>query len=405
MLTADLIRPRLRKKGDELLIEWLRADNLSRQTAAELIELAQRCIGHTLEFWENALTDYEGSRTDYTIIRGLAKVLTDSATFTPIDTPIDPVDLRALLFRQGAVFDQIDLFHPRTRADILAETAAELGISVEQIENTLYADRPAESVLTVLGQSWTPDTLIDRYNLELARGALYWAREMRIELRDHYKDFFRYVKLFKLMFWALPLAEGGYHITLDGPISPFVRSTTRYGRQMAAFLPALLISESWTMAAHVRFGWMQDWLHYRLDPTNTLVSHFKRSGEFDSRLEQDFAAEFEAKFGGERGKWQLTREDELLLIDDTVFIPDFALTHKRDGRRALIEIVGYWTPEYLQRKLSKVRAAGRTDLILLIYEGVNLTGDKLLNIPGEILYFANKPVLKDVIAAAERVAK
>jgi len=46
-------------------------------------------------------------------------------------------------------------------------------------------------------------------------------------------------------------------------------------------------------------------------------------------------------------------------------------------------------------------AAGRDDLILLVYEGVNLTGDKLLDVPGEILYFASKPV----IAAVERRAR
>jgi predicted nuclease of restriction endonuclease-like RecB superfamily len=72
-------------------------------------------------------------------------------------------------------------------------------------------------------------------------------------------------------------------------------------------------------------------LVYRLDHTAPLTSHFRRSGQFDSRLEADFAAEFQAKFGDERGQWQLSREDEVLLLGDTVLIPDFALTHKKDG--------------------------------------------------------------------------
>ena len=127
--------------------------------------------------------------------------------------------------------------------------------------------------------------------------------------------------------------------------------------------------------------------------------------EFDSRLEADFAADFVAKFGGERAKWTLTREDEVILLGDTVMIPDFALTHKRDGRRVLIEIVGFWTRDYLRRKVEKVRAAQRRDLLLLVYEGVNLTEDKLEDIPSEVLYFKNKPVLKDVMAAVERVAR
>ena len=84
-------------------------------------------------------------------------------------------------------------------------------------------------------------------------------------------------------------------------------------------------------------------------------------------------------------------------------IPDFAVTNKKDGRRVLIELVGFWTREYVRRKVEKVRAAQRKDLLLLVYEGVNLTPDKLEDVPGEVLYFKNKPVLKDVMAAVERV--
>src|SRR5207244_1591995 len=101
----------------------------------------------------------------------------------------------------------------------------------------------------------------------------------------------------------------------------------------------------------------------------------------------------------------LNREDEVLLLGDTVMIPDFSLTHKRDGRRALIELVGFWHPDYLRRKVEKVRAANCRNLILVVYEGVNLAADRLRDVPGEVLYFKNKPVLKDVMAAVESTAQ
>lgn len=145
-------------------------------------------------------------------------------------------------------------------------------------------------------------------------------------------------------------------------------------------------------------------LTYYLDHTTTLVSHFKQSGEFDSRLEADFAQEFHEKVGDERDKWLLTREDEVILLGDTVMIPDFAFTHKKDGRRAIVELVGYWHPDYLERKVNKVRAANRRDLILLVYEGVNLSRERLQDVPSQVLYFKNKPVLKEVMALVEAVA-
>jgi hypothetical protein len=52
-----------------------------------------------------------------------------------------------------------------------------------------------------------------------------------------------------------------------------------------------------------------------------------------------------------------------------------------------------------------VRAANRRNLILVVYEGVNLSAEKLRELPAEVISFAKKPVLKDVLAAVERVAE
>jgi uncharacterized protein len=405
MLTADLIRPRLRQRGMLLTVNMLPAKRTELKTAADLITLFQQQVGKPLQAWHDALEAYEGERTDYIIVRGLAKVLEDAATFTPLQLPIIPAEVRQQLFAHGPAFSQADLFRTTTRDDVLQAAAVELSSTPEQLEVALFADRLAENILTDALTMWTPESLIARYNLELSRGVLYWCDQMQIDVFDGYKDFWKYMKFFKLMFEASPRPDEGYHVILDGPISPFVKSTTRYGRQFAAFLPALLLGERWNMTASIRLPQAREPLQYRLDHTSPLRTHFKKSGEFDSRLEADFAAEFAAKFGSERGKWALTREDEVLLLGDTVMIPDFAVTHKNDGRRALVEIVGFWHPEYLQRKVDKVRAAQRRDLILLVYEGVNLTEDRLMHVPGEVLYFPNKPVLKDVMAAVERVAE
>ncbi len=405
MLTADLVKPRLRAQRGKLLVDWLDPANPHwARTAADLIALLGQQVGTSRQAWHSALEAYEGTRVDYTVVRGLAKVLEDAAEFVPIATPVIPADLRARLFARGPAFAQPDLFHRQTRADLLAAAAAELALSPNQLEAALFADRPAEQRLASVGQVWTPDALIARYNLELARGVLYWSDAMQVEIHDSYKDFWKYLKLFKLMFWAEPLPKGGYRIALDGPISPFVSATMRYGRQFAAFLPALLLCDRWKLSASVRPPRSRKPQEYRLDPRSALTTHFKRSGEFDSRLEADFAAEFAAKFGGRRGQWTLSREDEVILLGDTVMIPDFALTHRKSGQRVLIELVGFWTPEYLRRKVAKVRAAGRRDLLLLVYEGINLSPDRLADVPGEVLYFKNKPVLKEVMAAVERVA-
>jgi predicted nuclease of restriction endonuclease-like RecB superfamily len=439
MLTADLIRPRLGWGGGKV---WTRPlgvqDERTLKTAADLTALYREHVGRKRGDLEEALADYEGESLDYPVIRGLAKTLSDGCHFAS-DPAIEPEVLREHLFlraaERGPVVARPDLLHRITREEVIAEAATELGLSSRTVEEALYADLNEEQVLQEVPQV-SPRALIERYNLELARGLLYWASEMRIFVGDGYKDVFKFIKLFKLMHTireardtqdepfdlstllktsfaqGRPGRIGGYEITLDGPISPFVQATIRYGRQMAKFLPALLLCRNWKMEADIQIpsprGILRDTpkdpLLYRLDPRSGLRSHYQASGPFDSKLEEDFSGEFEAKYGQARRQWELRREDEVIPLGDTVMIPDFSFTHVKDGRRALLEIVGFWHPNYLRRKVEKLRQAGRRDLIALVYEGVKCSQEDLAKVPGEVLFFKKKPVLKRVLEAVERCA-
>ncbi len=405
MLTAELVKPRLRQRGSELSITMLdEHDEYWIRIAKEVIALFHRHLGCTHAAWEQALDAYIGESINYIVIRGLAKVLVDEATFTPRETSLSPSELRARLFAHGPAFEQPQMFQNQTRQALLQTAAEELAITTHELEEALFADRPANYLLRDAGPDWTPQALIARYNLELARGVLYWASRLHIEVHGSYKELWKYLKLFKLMFWIHILQEDGYLIELDGPISPFVSSTIRYGRQFAAFLPALLLCEQWRMMAAVQPPQARSPVAYRLDYTSALRTHFKRGALYDSRMEADFAREFEEKFGNRRGQWLLSREDEVLNLGDTVMIPDFALTHKKHGYRILIELVGFWHPDYLRRKVEKVRAAQCHHLLLLVYEHINLAPEALKDIPGEVVYFKQKPVLKEVMAAVEAMA-
>ena len=109
--------------------------------------------------------------------------------------------------------------------------------------------------------------------------------------------------------------------------------------------------------------------------------------------------------GDKRGHWLLTRETDLLLLGDTVMIPDFVLTDERDAqRKVLVELVGFWHPDYLRRKVEKVRAAQCSHLLLLVSDYLNLTDQDFEGSPSEVIFFHEKPVLKDVMAAVEAIA-
>jgi hypothetical protein len=403
MLKAEQIRPRIRIRAGQVEPRQLRADYHWLQVAGELIELFQKHVGQARADLDEALRDYEGDSVDYAVIRGLAAVLANRATFDN-QPPVPPAELRQKLFSQGPVTSKTNLFQTQTRQQLLHEVAADYELVPTQVEAALFADLWEEQILQNVGEPVTPKALIDRYNLEVARGLLYWAKEVQLHVEDGYKNLFKYIKLFGLMHTIYPAATG-YDITLHGPISPFVKSTIRYGLQFARFMPALLLCTSWRMEAQVRPPGSDQFLAYVLDDLTALRSYFKGSSGFDSQLEASFAAEFEAKYNQAERVWELAYEDEIIPLADTVMIPDFSLTHRKDGRRALIEIVGFWHPNYLHRKLQKVQQAGRSDLILLVYESANVAEGTFEAVSaGEVLTFKNKPVLKDVLAAVERCA-
>jgi hypothetical protein len=89
---------------------------------------------------------------------------------------------------------------------------------------------------------------------------------------------------------------------------------------------------------------------------------------YDSGIEERFAREFRKLAPG----WDIVREPEPINAAGTLIFPDFALQCRADpGRRWLLEIVGYWTPDYVARKLARYRSAQLFNLILCIDEQRN----------------------------------
>ncbi len=403
MLKSELIRPRIQIRNGQVTPRLLEANYHWLDVSGALIELFKSQQNQSRGTLENVLKEFEGDSLEYQIIRGLTAVLTSRATFDN-HPPISPVELREKLFAQGPAGSHSNLLHPKTRTQIIKEIAGEYKLTPTQIESAFFADLAEEQILQEVGEPITPRELIDRYNLEVARGLLYWAKEMHIHVEDGYREVFRFIKLFGLMHTIFP-STNGYDITLHGPISPFVSSTIRYGIQFAKFLPALLLCDTWHMKASIRPPGENKFLHYAMNDQTTLRSHFKSSAGFASLLESNFAAEFESKYNRANRVWELGYEDEIIPLGETVMIPDFSFTHRKNGRRALLEIVGFWHPNYLQRKLKKVQQANRSDLILLVYENAKVSeGAFEAASAGDVLTFKSKPVLKDVISAIENCA-
>jgi uncharacterized protein len=291
----------------------------------------------------------------------------------------------------------------QTLAQVAASLTQELGHEVlpEQVAKGLYADLPDNQILTQF-ETPTPEALIHRYNLSQVQGVFYRASHLQIDAHRNdpgeYKLLFRYLKLFQLMTYIEGDADTGFTLTIDGPTSLF-QASTRYGLAIAKLLPALLHVTKWSLATDLK---MKDSYsgtirkgRFTLEADCGLVSHYPPGKTYDSMLEQSFVERWDKC----KTAWKLEREVDLVPIPGSVMIPDFRLVHP-DGRTYLLEIVGYWRPEYLQKKFAQVQKSGRDDLILAISQRLNLekAGVKFEDTPAKLIWFKDQLLPKAVLA-------
>ena len=223
-----------------------------------------------------------------------------------------------------------------------------------------------------------------------------------------YKLMFKYLKLFRLMTYIEGEADQGFTITIDGPSSLF-KPSTRYGVDIAKLIPAILHVTRWQLTAKLQ--WKNPYTQtaqeksYQLTDSCDLVSHYPPGKPYDSMLEQAFAEKWKKLQSQGKTDWRLEREVDLIPVPSSVIIPDFRLVHP-DGRTYLLEIVGYWRPEYLRKKFYQARQADNRNLILAVSERLNLekAGVDPSTSPAKIVWFKEKLQPKAVLAALEAKA-
>jgi len=248
--------------------------------------------------------------------------------------------------------------------------------------------------------------------LALAQAVLYDATEMRIRVWDSFATVFSYVKLFGLMHRIYPIDDAGdrvestdvadgYEAVLDGAASLFSKSR-KYGIRMANFLPALPLCNRWEMDAEILDEMTGTTDHRRtlqLDHTDSLSSHYSAQSDFDSDVERTLTQKWERA----NTEWELVREDDVLDLGAEVMLPDFAIEHP-DGRRAVLEIMGFWTPEYLSKKLAKLRDADTDNLVVAVSERLDCSADDFEGLDDRVLWFKSGIHVYDLVELAEKHA-
>lgn len=379
----------VRRRGDEVAPVLAPVDDEHLALAADLVALFREHVGRPREELSRRVEERElrlGTR--FKLARGLALLLERRSAFA-VGSRVDPASVRRVVFEQSARLCGGAATTQDERARVLAEAGRLLAMAPGEVERALFADDDEALVLAAFDAPG-PEWLLRRHNLALAQTLLFDATRLDVWIAQSFRSFLSLVKLHGLMHVVTREPDGTHRVTIDGPVSLF-RDTRRYGTAMAKLLPGLARCAPWRLEARVQdpFDRGKERV-FRVDSATLPVpagAPVDEEPSYDSGVEARFAQGWASL----RGPWRLLREPAALQVEGgELVIPDFGFAWGDGPALAYLEIVGYWTPEYLARKLRKLRALP-PDVPLLLAVDADL-GVPAHDFPGDVLPYKGDEV-------------
>lgn len=285
----------------------------------------------------------------------LARYTLDRLWRAEVRAAVRPREARQRVFQAATV--DADRHH------VLEQVAAALGVAPQALSEALFADLPGERRMVAPSERPSPTELCLRANLLLVQGLLERSVKVMVQVWGNARPVVRLAKLRGLLCSVLPGdREADARIEISGPLSLF-RRTLLYGRSLAELVPHLAWCNRYCLDAKIL--WQGELLPFRVSSGAPLYPA-RPPRRFDSKLEERFARDF-AKCAPD---WHIVREPQPVKAGRSLIFPDFALVRRSSPRSAngtwLLEIAGFWTPEYLHRKLTALRAARIENLVICV---------------------------------------
>ena len=370
------IQPRYAKPSTENL-----------QVANKLIEAYKHGVGEKKSTLKKVADTLEDEGYDYHFVRGLSLLLDRRSVFK-CTSQADPAVLRRKIFEvTGKTGPATSMAQ---RKSIIENVAPQLEMSCEELESAIYADLESELILQEFKPVSAQD-LLEKYNLSLAQTLLFDSTELRFTASGNWQKIFFKTKRLGLIYDTYK--DNEVWVKIDGPASLF-KLTRRYGTAIAKLLPTIISSPKWTVEAKILWKFTNEIYTFKLESwKHAPVFGTKQAVEaYDSGVEEKFSKRFTALSSG----WQLKREPEPVIAGKHVLIPDFSF--EREGAKLYMEVVGFWTTEYLTRKIEKLK---KTEERMLVAVDESLSCERLTKLEKQqslnIIYYRNKIPLPPVL--------
>ncbi|WGI17354.1 DUF790 family protein [Methanonatronarchaeum sp. AMET-Sl] len=337
---------------------------------------------------EEAVKSHE-THQDFKFLRALHALIERRCSFeNKAKTP--PQEIRSNLYSKGYVTDK------KERDRLIRETAREYNIDPLEVEEWFWADRKENEILKT-NVNRNPTNLIKQYNLSATQTLLFDALEIKFNVTDNYRQIFGILKYLGLMYTVNPNLD----IKVTGPGSLF-KKTRKYGNQLARLLPYIMKSSNWKVSAKIEKkdrGEPRIYNFHLDDSKQDYFPYMKTDKEqsFDSEVERDLANRLEKIKTG----WQIKREPTIIKSGNSVMIPDFSF--EKYNKSFYLEVVGFWTPEYIEKKIKKVKnMEADKPVILAVNKNLKCTKQDF-NQAEEVFFYKKRIPLKKIIKRMEKL--
>jgi uncharacterized protein len=404
MLPTELLRVRISSKANQIrpIFYAYEKDNepsLPSKIIKMFEEMAEKELSRA-NVDEN-LSKLEAKYTDYKLVRGICHLLEQRCEYvspSKIFSDSRNNNTSAIYLRKKIFEESSRIGYPVTedeRKHILQKVASKNGLTIDEMQVAMWNDLDKNKYLKNF-DSLSPLQLVAWYNISILQTLLLNCVKLEFSVYGgfNWKKILRKIKQLGLMYFLYhesnfesesndntknqDVVLNGKNdkrviCTVDGPLS-IVRLTDRYGIAMAKLIPLIILTEMWSIDATIlrksisgikktyRFQLSHkdkdlplfdaSNTQFRPEPNSEPAFSFNKydMDNFDSNVEKKFMDKF-LKFST---GWKLIREpDPLILSDGKAFISDFVF--EKYGIKVYLEIVGFWTKEYLKRKLEKIK--------------------------------------------------
>jgi len=278
---------------------------------------------------------------DKKVIGGLVKLLSDRTGFvSPQDT--DHTALRQTVFVAAA--NALD----RCAGDfaVYEKEMAELVRGAD-----VYGDLPGFERIKDFSLL-KPRELLERYDLALAQGMLFYAEKLTLKVSDpepaELRRMLKYMKFFRLLAEVILVKASSLEIEMSGPFSLF-GPTRKYALNLAVFLPAAVRLKKWSVDADLDVGGRKGALH--LDDSLKLVSHYRN---FSAYVPEEVKM-FHKLFAEKSKTWQIVGDTPVIPASPQEFIvPDLSFADP-SGKVVHLELFHRWHKVQLDRRLETLK--------------------------------------------------